>query len=89
MYTILSPKFVSAAHTVTILSQFASVADAASSLTLLIVRSGIIPFKIVYLFFINPITRSTCIRTEDIFLDISTSFADNCDLPLVKAGVKS
>ena len=39
------------------------------------------------IFFNWPITRSTCIRTCAICLDMSTSFADICAFPLVKAGI--
>ena len=45
------------------------------------------PFKIRYLFFNNPITRSTCMRTLEIFLYVSTSLADICVFPYVKAAV--
>ena len=36
-----------------------------------------------------PITRSTCIRTCAICLDMSTSFEDICAFPRVKAGILS
>ena len=36
-----------------------------------------------------PITRSTCIRTCAICLDMSTSFADICAIPQIKAGILS
>ena len=39
------------------------------------------------IFFNWPITRSTCIRTCAICLDLSTSFADSCFFPRVKAGI--
>ena len=53
---MLSPKCVRAAQTVTILSQFAKVTEAAS----FFMRNlkGRIPYKIVYLFFKRPITLS-------------------------------
>ena len=75
---MLSPRFTRAAHTVTILSQFANVECSCSSLTLFTTQFGIIPFKIEYLFFISPITFSILILTEAIFLVDSISWAESC-----------
>ena len=89
LYTILSPKFVRAAQTVTILSKFANVAETASSFMLLSNLEGRIPCKSVYLFFKRPITLSMWILRGAIFHDTCTFFADSCDLPLVNAGINN
>ena len=79
LYTILSPKFVRVAQTVTILSQFANVAETASSFMLLSNLEGRIPCKSVYLFFKRQITLSMWILRGAIFHDTCTFFADSCD----------
>ena len=61
-----------------------------SSLSLWLTKeTGNTSCRIVYLFFNNPITLSTCILTLDIFCDVSTSFWLSCFFPLVKDGISS
>ena len=64
-----------AAHRVTILSHLSKIISNNSSLILFATLICIIPFNVTYRFFNRPITRSICIRTEKIFIDISTSSA--------------
>ena len=86
---MLSPRFTRAAHNVTILTQFANVECSYSSFTHFTTWFGIIPFKIMYLFFISPVTLSIWILTEATFLVDSISQAESCFLPLVKAEIIS
>ena len=83
-YTTGSPKLVRTAQTVSNLSTVAVL----SSLFPFISGTGSWDSKMVYLFFITPITRSTWMRIHDICHGSSTSRLDNYCLPFVKAGIK-
>ena len=88
--TMPSPRLIKAAKTVTILSILEIVVSSlASSVWLFKSCMGMVPWRIVYLFLSRPITRSTWIRTDDIFLEASTSWPPSCSFPLVKAGMMS
>ena len=88
--TMPSPRLIKAAQTVTILSILEIVVSSlASSVWLFKSCMGMVPWRIVYLFLSRPITRSTWIRTDYIFLEASTSLPPSCRFPLVKAGMMS
>lgn len=73
--TTLLQRFVRAPHTITTSSSISTW------------DTGITVCKILK-FFHRPMTRSTWILTRDSCLDVSTSSADSCFLPLVKWGIR-